>query len=56
MLGGSSLSLSKSLARDAITQGLQIGDHPEEQGLTSRRVNWSDAVLLGLGHNPADFR
>jgi hypothetical protein len=35
---------------------LQIGDHPDEQGLKCRPVRWCDAVLLGLGHNPADFR
>lgn len=56
MLGGSSLKLSKTQAAEAITTGLQIGDHPDEQGLKDRPVRWSDAVLLGLGLNPADFR
>lgn len=56
MLGGSSLALSKSQARDAITCGLQIGDDPASQGLADKPVRWSDAVLLGLGFNPADFR
>lgn len=55
MLGGSSLSLSKSLAREAITVALQIGDHPDEQGLKAAPVRWSDAVLLGLGFNPHDL-
>ena len=56
MLGGSSLDLSKTLAANAITCGLQIGDRPDEQGLSCKPVQWSDAVLLGLGFNPADFR
>lgn len=55
MLGGSSMKLSKSQAADAITLLLQIGDHPEEQGIQSRPVRWSDTVLLGLGFNPRDF-
>ncbi len=56
MLGGSSLKLTKSQAADAITTGLQIGDHPEEQRLRAKPVRWSDAVMRGLGFNPADFR
>lgn len=55
MLGGSSLSMSKTLARDAITQGLAIGDDPSSQNLTCNRVRWCDAVLLGLGFNPKDM-
>lgn len=56
MLGGSSLNLSKTMAKDAITQALAIGDDPSSQGLTSPRVRWCDAVLLGLGFNPNDLR
>lgn len=56
MLGGSSLDLTRSMAAEAITQALHIGDHPEEQGMTARPVQWCDAVLLGLGFNPGDFR
>ena len=56
MLGGSSLSLSKSQAADAITVALNIGDHPEDQGLRAKPVQWSDTVLRGLGFNPADMR
>lgn len=55
MLGSSSLKLTKSQAKDAITMGLHIGDHPEEQGIQSQPVRWSDAVLLGTGFNPSDF-
>lgn len=55
MLGGSSLSLSKAQAAEAITVGVHLGDHPEEQGLKCNRVQWSDKVLLGLGLNPRDF-
>lgn len=55
MLGGSSLSLSKDNARDAITCALEIGDNPSGQGLGSKPVRWSDTVLLGIGHNPRDF-
>ena len=55
MLGGSSLNLTKTQAAEAITQAVQIGDHPEDQGIRSRSVRWCDAVLLGLGFNPRDF-
>lgn len=55
MLGGSSLKLSRSQAADAITVLLQIGDHPEDQGIKAPPVRWSDVVLLGLGFNPSDF-
>ncbi len=55
MLGSSSLDLSKTLAKDAITCGLQIGDAPHEQNLACKRVRWCDAVLLGLGFNPRDL-
>ena len=55
MLGGSSLKLTKSLACDAITVLVQIGEHPEEQGMRARPVRWSDRVLMGLGFNPHDF-
>lgn len=55
MLGGSSLKLTRQQAKDAITMGLHIGDHPQEQGLTCAPVRWSDAVLLGLGFNPKDL-
>jgi len=56
MLGGSSLDLRKAECIEAITMALHIGDHPEEQGLKCKPVQWCDAVLLGLGFNPADFR
>ena len=56
MLGGSSLKLNKAKCGEAITIALHIGDHPEEQGLKCEPVRWCDAVLLGLGFNPADFR
>jgi hypothetical protein len=52
MLGASSKSLSKTLAKDAITCGLQVGDHPDEQGIDAPPVKWSDAVLQGLGFDP----
>ncbi|SDW93811.1 NinB protein [Lysobacter enzymogenes] len=56
LLGSSSLKLTKQQAQGAITQGLVIGDDPSSQGLKAQPVRWSDAVLLGLGHNPNDFR
>lgn len=56
MLGKSSLSLTRSEAADAITMGVHLGDHPEEQGIQAKRVAWSDTVLLGMGFNPADFQ
>jgi NinB protein len=55
MLGGSSLNLTKTMAADAITQALLIGDHPETQGLNCRSVRWSDKVLLGLGLSSKDI-
>ena len=55
MLGGSSLNLSKSQAKDAITCALAIGDDPSSQGLKSPPVRWCDAVLLGLGFSPRDL-
>lgn len=56
MIGGSSLQLTRSQAADAITQGLAIGDDPSSQGIEAKPVVWSDAVLLGLRHNPNDFK
>lgn len=56
MLGGSSLDLSRTMAKDAITCGLQVGDHPEDQGLKCRPVIWSDVIYRALGHDPRDFR
>lgn len=56
MLGKSSLSLTRSEAADAITLGVHLGDHPEEQGITAKPVQWTDTVLLGLGFNPRDFQ
>ncbi len=55
MLGGSSLDLRKKECIDAITMALQIGDHPDEQGLRCKAIRWSDTVLRGLGFNPSDF-
>lgn len=56
MLGKSSLSLTKSEARDAITMGVHLGDDPSEQSITAKPVQWSDAVLRGLGFNPDELR
>lgn len=55
MLGGSSLLLTRTLAKDAITQGLAIGDDPTSQGLNAAAVRWSDAVLHGLGFTTQDL-
>lgn len=55
MLGGSSLDLTKTQATDAITQAFFIGDDPSSQDLDCKPVRWCDAVLLGIGMNPADF-
>lgn len=55
-LGGSSKDLTKSQASEAITMAVHIGDHPDEQGLDAKPIRWSDTVLIGLGHSPADFR
>ena len=55
MLGGSSLDLTRSQAKDAITMGLHVGDHPEDQGLKSKPVHWSDVVYLAMGFNPQDM-
>lgn len=55
MLGGSSLDLTRDQAKDAITMGLHVGDHPEAQGINCAPVRWSDAVLFGLGMTPEDL-
>lgn len=55
MLGGSSLKLTKQQASDAIAMAVQIGDHPNEQGLDCKPVRWSPAVLRGLGFSPNDL-
>lgn len=55
MLGKSSLALTKSEATDAITLGIHLGDHPDEQGMDVKPVRWCDVVLLALGFNPADL-
>ncbi len=56
MLGGSSLSMSKTMAKDAITCGLHIGDSPDEHGLKCRPVVWSDVIYRALGFDPKDFQ
>jgi hypothetical protein len=56
MLGRSSLELTRSQAKDAITLAVQLGDDPSEQGLSQKPVRWSDATLLGLGFNPGDLK
>jgi len=50
-LGGSSKDLSKSQASDAITMAIQIGDHPDEQGLDCKPVRWCRTALIGMGFN-----
>lgn len=54
-LARSSLDLSKSKAVEAINMARDIGDFPQDQGLTCSSVQWSDTVLKGLGFNPGDF-
>lgn len=57
VLQRSSKELTKETAAAAITALIQLGDRPDEQGLKKQRpVRWCDAVLLGMGFNPADFR
>jgi hypothetical protein len=55
MLGGSSLNLSKTQARDAITCALHIGDRPDEQSLKCKPVRWCDVVYRALGFDPKDM-
>jgi hypothetical protein len=47
MLGGSSLTLTKEQASDAITLAFQIGDDPQSQGLRCNPVRWC-AVICKL--------
>lgn len=47
-LGGSSLKLTRSMACDAITVLVQIGDHPEEQELRAKPILWSTPCCWGL--------
>lgn len=56
MLGGSSLDLTKDQCSAAITLALHIGDHPEEQRLQSKPVQWGYSVLRGLGYSDDDIR
>jgi hypothetical protein len=56
MLGRSSLDLTRTAAAEAITVGVQVGDHPDEQGLRAKPVQWCAAVLWGLGFNPNDLQ
>ena len=55
MLGKSSLSLTKTEAAVAITMGVALGDDPSDQHMDAKPVAWCDAVLHGLGFNPADL-
>lgn len=50
----SSKELTMSQAAEAITMGIWIGDHPEEQKLDVPRVRWSRTVLFGMGYSPRD--
>jgi hypothetical protein len=54
MLGGSSLSLTRSQATDAITMAFYIGDEPSAQHLSCKPVNWCDVVKLARGIRDAD--
>lgn len=47
MLGGSSMTLTKEQASDAITQAFLIGDDPSSQGLNCAPVRWC-AVICRL--------
>lgn len=49
MLGGSSLDLRKSDCIEAITMAFHIGDHPEEQHLDCKPVEWCLPVRLARG-------
>lgn len=49
MLGGSSLDLRKSDCIEAITMAFHIGDHPEEQRLDCKPVQWCLPVRLARG-------
>jgi hypothetical protein len=56
MLGRSSLELTRSQAKDAITLAIHFGDDPAEQGLPQKPVAWSDATLRGMGFNPEELK
>lgn len=56
VLGKSSLKTTKDEMSMAINIGLNIGNEPSDQGLKSRPVAWCDAVLLGCGDNPNDYK
>ena len=42
----SSLELNKSQATEAIKMAFDIGDYPEDQGLTCKPIRWGKAVVL----------
>lgn len=52
----SSKELTRSQAAEAITMGLQVGDHPDEQWLDCPPVRWCDKVLLGTGLSESDLK
>lgn len=49
MLGGSSLSLTKQQATEAIEMAFHIGDAPQDQGLTCPPVDWCHVIKLARG-------
>lgn len=53
VLGRSSLELTVTLASQAIDAAIHFGDNPESQGVEARPVQWSDAVLYGMGYSAA---
>lgn len=53
-LGGSSLDLSRTQCTDAITMAFHLGDHPDEQGLKAKPVQWCHVVRAARGISDAD--
>jgi hypothetical protein len=56
MLGGSSLDLTRSQCTEAITMAFHVGDHPEEQGLPAKPVQWCEVIRAARGISDADDR
>jgi hypothetical protein len=56
VFGESSKKLTRSQAKDAITLGIQLGDHPDTQALPDKPVRWSDATLHGMGYTDEDLK
>jgi hypothetical protein len=50
----SSLELNRTQATECIQLAFDIGDNPEDQGLTCKPVNWCDVIKAARGMRESD--